>query len=137
MPPLFMCCHVFPSCLFSPTFILCCFFTCCLRCDITAILLFVENLMYSVCENPEALVRSRDEGSDWPYQIHSLCEELLAVLIIVTAPLSLLYRFVLTDTINFSGHISIQKATIMQIPCVKTQKNVQVVLLPHPVLSLK
>uniref|UniRef100_A0A3B4Y314 KIAA0825 n=1 Tax=Seriola lalandi dorsalis TaxID=1841481 RepID=A0A3B4Y314_SERLL len=75
-----------------------------IRCDITAVLLYVEQLMWSLCESPEALVRSSPSsviaiiagGSDWPYQIHSLCEQLLTVLVIVTAPLSLLYRFVHT-----------------------------------------
>ncbi|XP_061673922.1 uncharacterized protein KIAA0825 homolog isoform X2 [Syngnathoides biaculeatus] len=71
-----------------------------IRCDITAVLLFVEELMWSVCESPEDLIR-RDPssaitiiagGSDWPYQIHSLCEQLLTVLVIATAPLPLLYR---------------------------------------------
>lgn len=60
--------------------------------------------MWSVCESPEALVRANPSSaiaiiagrSDWPYQIHSLCEQLLTVLIIVTAPLSLLYRLVCT-----------------------------------------
>lgn len=74
------------------------------RCDITALLLYVEELMWSVCESPEALVRSNPStaiaiiagGSDWLYQIHSLCDQLLTVLVIVTAPLSLLYRFVCT-----------------------------------------
>ncbi|XP_041856259.1 uncharacterized protein KIAA0825 homolog isoform X2 [Melanotaenia boesemani] len=71
-----------------------------IRCDITAVLLYVEHLMWSVCESPEALVLISPSsemtiivgGSDWPYQIHSLCDQLLMVLIIVTAPLSLLYR---------------------------------------------
>uniref|UniRef100_A0AAQ4QR00 KIAA0825 n=1 Tax=Gasterosteus aculeatus aculeatus TaxID=481459 RepID=A0AAQ4QR00_GASAC len=71
-----------------------------IRCDITALLLYVEELMWSVCESPEALVRSNPStaiaiiagGSDWLYQIHSLCDQLLTVLVIVTAPLSLLYR---------------------------------------------
>lgn len=70
------------------------------RCDITAVLLYVEHLMWSVCENSEALVHSNPYsgialiagGSDWPYQIHSLCDQLLTVLVIVTSPLSLLYR---------------------------------------------
>ncbi|XP_071338749.1 uncharacterized protein KIAA0825 homolog isoform X2 [Trachinotus anak] len=71
-----------------------------IRCDITAMLLYVEQLMWSLCESPEALVRSNPSsaiaiiagGSDWPYQIHSLCDQLLTILVIVTAPLSLLYR---------------------------------------------
>ncbi|CAK6950129.1 uncharacterized protein KIAA0825 homolog [Scomber scombrus] len=71
-----------------------------IRCDITAVLLYVKQLLWSVCESPEALVRSDPSSaiaiiagrSDWPYQIHSLCDQLLTVLIIVTAPLSLLYR---------------------------------------------
>ncbi|XP_029999895.1 uncharacterized protein KIAA0825 homolog isoform X2 [Sphaeramia orbicularis] len=71
-----------------------------IRCDITALLLYVEQLMWSLCENPEALVRINPSsataiiagGSDWPHIIHSLCDQLLTVLITVTAPLSLLYR---------------------------------------------
>lgn len=89
---------------FHPYIHLCCLFTVCPRCDITAVLLYVEQLMWSLCESPEALVRSHSSsvvviiagGSDWPYQIHSLCEQLLTVLVIVTAPLTLLYRFVCT-----------------------------------------
>lgn len=132
-PPHSSCSHVFPSRRLSPTFIPRCFFTCCLRCDITAILLFAEHLMWSVCENPEELVPSCPPSaittvpgaSDWPRRIHSLCEELLTVLIIVTAPLSLLYRFVQADVIDVSRCISIK------IPCVKSQKPVQVVFLPR------
>ncbi|CAG5922288.1 unnamed protein product [Menidia menidia] len=75
-----------------------------IRCDITAVLLYVEHLMWSVCESPEALVLFDPSaeitiiagGSNWPYQIHSLCDQLLTVLIIVTAPLSLLYRTFMT-----------------------------------------
>nr|XP_046243006.1 uncharacterized protein KIAA0825 homolog isoform X2 [Scatophagus argus] len=77
-----------------------------IRCDITAVLLYVEQLMWSVCQCPEALVHSHPYsaiaiiagGSDWPYQIHSLCEQLLTVLVIVTAPLSLLYRIFMIDS---------------------------------------
>ncbi|XP_051279687.1 uncharacterized protein KIAA0825 homolog isoform X1 [Dicentrarchus labrax] len=76
-----------------------------IRCDITAVLLYVEQLMWSVCESPEALVHSNPYSaiamiagrSDWPYHIHSLCEQLLTVLVIVTAPLSLLYRMFIID----------------------------------------
>ncbi|XP_076585875.1 uncharacterized protein KIAA0825 homolog isoform X1 [Chaetodon auriga] len=75
------------------------------RCDITAVLLYVEQLMWSVCDSPEALVHASPYSaiaiiagrSDWSYQIHSLCEQLLTVLVIVTAPLSLLYRIFTTD----------------------------------------
>ncbi|KAM9360075.1 uncharacterized protein KIAA0825 homolog [Symphorus nematophorus] len=77
-----------------------------IRCDITAVLLYVEQLMWSVCESPEALVHSSPYsavaiivgGSDWLYQIHCLCEQLLTVLVIVTAPLSLLYRTFMIDS---------------------------------------
>ncbi|XP_034396586.1 uncharacterized protein KIAA0825 homolog isoform X2 [Cyclopterus lumpus] len=76
-----------------------------IRCDITASLLYVEQLMWSVCKSPEALVRSNPStaiaiiagGSDWVYQIHSLCDQLLTVLVIVTAPLSLLYRIFMNN----------------------------------------
>uniref|UniRef100_A0A667Y3Q1 KIAA0825 n=1 Tax=Myripristis murdjan TaxID=586833 RepID=A0A667Y3Q1_9TELE len=69
------------------------------RCDITALLLYVEQLMFSVCDSPEALVRCDPAsaiaiisgGSNWPYQIHNLCDQLLSVMVVVTAPLSLLY----------------------------------------------
>nr|XP_019949157.1 PREDICTED: uncharacterized protein KIAA0825 homolog [Paralichthys olivaceus] len=71
-----------------------------IRGDITAILLYVEQLMWSLCESPEALLSANPSpaiaiiagGSDWPDQIHSLCGQLLTVLVIVTAPLTLLYR---------------------------------------------
>ncbi|XP_056275657.1 uncharacterized protein KIAA0825 homolog isoform X2 [Pseudoliparis swirei] len=75
------------------------------RCDITASLLYVEQLMWSVCKSPEALVRSNPStaiaiiagGSDWVYQIHSLCDQLLTVLVIGTAPLSLLHRIFMNN----------------------------------------
>ena len=90
-----------------------CFLAPCQRCDITAVLLYVEQLMWSVCESPEALVHSNPSsaiaiiagGSDWPYQIHSLCEQLLTVLVIVTAPLSLLHRLVCTVCFNLKGPV--------------------------------
>ncbi|XP_059192899.1 uncharacterized protein KIAA0825 homolog [Centropristis striata] len=71
-----------------------------IRCDITAVLLYVEQLMWSVCESPEALVHPSPSSaiaiiagrSDWLYLIHGLCDQLLTVLVIGTAPLSLLYR---------------------------------------------
>ncbi|KAK9522617.1 hypothetical protein VZT92_019067 [Zoarces viviparus] len=76
-----------------------------IRCDITALLLYAEQLMWSVCKSPEALVRSSPStaiaiiagGSDWLYQIHSLCDQLLTVLVIVTAPLSSLYRIFMNN----------------------------------------
>uniref|UniRef100_A0A3P9C9C5 Si:ch73-280o22.2 n=1 Tax=Maylandia zebra TaxID=106582 RepID=A0A3P9C9C5_9CICH len=76
-----------------------------IRCDITAMLLYVEHLMWSLCEGPEALVCYNPSsvitiiagGSDWPYQIHNLCDQLLTVLVIVTAPLSLLHRTFMID----------------------------------------
>ncbi|XP_057686985.1 uncharacterized protein KIAA0825 homolog isoform X1 [Corythoichthys intestinalis] len=71
-----------------------------IRYDITAVLLFVEQLMWSVSESPESMLQRNlssaitiiSGGSDWPYQIHSLCEQLLTVLVIATAPLPLLHR---------------------------------------------
>ncbi|XP_061906965.1 uncharacterized protein KIAA0825 homolog isoform X2 [Entelurus aequoreus] len=81
-----------------------------IRCDITAVLLYVEQLMWSVCESPEALLcRSPSSaiaviagGSDWPDQIHSLCDQLLTVLVIATAPLSLLHGTFMTKHTNES-----------------------------------
>ncbi|XP_055367213.1 uncharacterized protein KIAA0825 homolog isoform X2 [Betta splendens] len=71
-----------------------------IRCDITLVLLYVEQLVWSLCESPEALIRPSGSSAaviitgktDWTYQIHCLCEQLLTVLVIGTAPLSLLYR---------------------------------------------
>ena len=57
------------------------------RCDITVLLLCVEQLMWSVCDGPEALVRSQPSAGGWAPIVHSLCEQLLAVLVVVTAPL--------------------------------------------------
>uniref|UniRef100_A0AAV2MRP5 KIAA0825 n=1 Tax=Knipowitschia caucasica TaxID=637954 RepID=A0AAV2MRP5_KNICA len=71
-----------------------------IRCDITAVLLYVEELMWSVCETPESLAhippssktKVKMNSSKWPKVIHNLCNELLTVLIIVTSPLCSLYR---------------------------------------------
>ncbi|KAM4578924.1 uncharacterized protein KIAA0825 homolog [Fundulus diaphanus] len=71
-----------------------------IRCDITAVLLYVEHLMWSVSESPEdvVLINPASEitiiggGSDWPYRIHSLCDQLLTVLLVVTAPISFVHR---------------------------------------------
>uniref|UniRef100_A0A8C6WXI5 KIAA0825 n=1 Tax=Neogobius melanostomus TaxID=47308 RepID=A0A8C6WXI5_9GOBI len=73
-----------------------------IRCDITAVLLYAEELMWSVCESPEALVpfsssstsNPKTNSSKWPNCIHNLCNRLLTVLIVVTTPLSTLYRLV-------------------------------------------
>nr|XP_023835025.1 uncharacterized protein KIAA0825 homolog [Salvelinus alpinus] len=63
------------------------------RCDITVVLLCVEQLMWSVCERPEALAQSEPSvaGCVWVASIHSLCDQLLTTLVIVTAPLPQLY----------------------------------------------
>ncbi|KAL0979780.1 hypothetical protein UPYG_G00189550 [Umbra pygmaea] len=65
-----------------------------IRYDITAVLLCVEQLLWSVCEWPESLVRSDVSagGNSWLASIHSLCDQLLATLVIVTSPLPLLCR---------------------------------------------
>ncbi|XP_068594737.1 uncharacterized protein KIAA0825 homolog [Brachionichthys hirsutus] len=72
-----------------------------IRCDITALLLYVEHLMWSLCESPEALLHPNphpaDAITDWPSRIHSQCEQLVTVLVVVTAPLSLLHRIFMTD----------------------------------------
>lgn len=89
--------------------------------------------MWSVCETPEELVPSCPrsaitvvtQGPDWPRHIHSLCEQLLTVLIIVTAPLPLLYRFVQTDIFDFST------CTSIKIPRIKSQNPP-----PRPILLM-
>ncbi|KAM6965419.1 uncharacterized protein KIAA0825 homolog [Aplochiton taeniatus] len=66
-----------------------------IRCDITAVLLYVEELMWSVCDSPEALVRPDPYpvaltvalGGGWRSAIYSLCDQLLTVMVVVTAPL--------------------------------------------------
>ncbi|RVE68322.1 hypothetical protein OJAV_G00090880 [Oryzias javanicus] len=76
-----------------------------IRCDIAAVLLYVEHLMWSLCESPEALVwrnhssenNRTASGCAWLSQIHSLSNQLLTILIIVTGPLSLLYRTFITE----------------------------------------
>ncbi|KAJ8414941.1 hypothetical protein AAFF_G00024640 [Aldrovandia affinis] len=63
-----------------------------IRTDITAILLCVEQLMWSVCDSPQALVRPDSYTRPWVSSIHSLCNQLLSVLAIVTSPLTALYK---------------------------------------------
>uniref|UniRef100_A0A1A7WWN9 KIAA0825 n=1 Tax=Iconisemion striatum TaxID=60296 RepID=A0A1A7WWN9_9TELE len=84
-----------------------------IRSDITAILLYVEHLLWSVCESPESLVfidppseiTVKAVGSDWPSQIHSLCNQLLMILVAVTAPLSLVHRtFVINASEDSTSH---------------------------------
>uniref|UniRef100_A0A3B4AIS6 KIAA0825 n=1 Tax=Periophthalmus magnuspinnatus TaxID=409849 RepID=A0A3B4AIS6_9GOBI len=73
-----------------------------IRCDITAVLLYVEELMWSVCETPDALAHitpssetnAKMNSPKWPNAIHNSCNRLLTVLITVTSPLSSLYRSV-------------------------------------------
>ncbi|KAM8866056.1 uncharacterized protein KIAA0825 homolog [Synchiropus picturatus] len=70
-----------------------------IRCDITALLMFVEQLMWSVCDSLEVLLDTDSSSSldittgspNWPSQIHSLCDQLLTILVIHTSPLSLLH----------------------------------------------
>lgn len=106
-----MCCYILPhiSCLLFLSIHSLFLFPLYSRCDITTVLLCVEQLMWSVCESPEALVHSNPSsaiaiiagGADWSYIIHSLCEQLLTVLVIVTAPLSLLCRLVYFACFSF------------------------------------
>ncbi|KAJ8285478.1 hypothetical protein GJAV_G00027250 [Gymnothorax javanicus] len=57
------------------------------RTDITAILLCVKELMWSVCSSARFLVQQDTWDRPWVSSIHSLCEQLLGVLAIVTSPL--------------------------------------------------
>ncbi|XP_058231561.1 uncharacterized protein KIAA0825 homolog isoform X1 [Hemibagrus wyckioides] len=66
-----------------------------IRVDITAILLCVEQLLWSVYSSVEELIRPElpsETSRSWVSIIHSLCNQLLNVLVILTAPLSVLYR---------------------------------------------
>ncbi|KAG9354333.1 hypothetical protein JZ751_001038 [Albula glossodonta] len=63
-----------------------------MRADITAILLCVEQLMWSVCDSSDALLRPDPYARPCISSIHSLCNQLLAVLAIVTSPLPELYK---------------------------------------------
>uniref|UniRef100_A0A671KD88 KIAA0825 n=1 Tax=Sinocyclocheilus anshuiensis TaxID=1608454 RepID=A0A671KD88_9TELE len=63
-----------------------------IRIDITAILLCVEHLMWSVCDSVEELLRPDAAHGSWMWSIHSLCNQLLTVLIVLTSPLAELHR---------------------------------------------
>ncbi|XP_026787076.3 uncharacterized protein KIAA0825 homolog isoform X1 [Pangasianodon hypophthalmus] len=81
-----------------------------IRMDITAILLCVEQLMWSVYDSMEELVRPEmpsETSRTWVSIIHSLCNQLLNVLVIHTAPLTELYR---TFQNGFSEESSITPA---------------------------
>ncbi|KAG9261881.1 hypothetical protein AMEX_G25492 [Astyanax mexicanus] len=62
-----------------------------IRMDITAILLCVEELMWSVCGSVEELVRPCLSSGSWVSCIHSLCNQFLNVCVILTAPLPLIH----------------------------------------------
>ncbi|XP_051539016.1 uncharacterized protein KIAA0825-like [Myxocyprinus asiaticus] len=70
---------------------------CQIRVDITAVLLCVEHLMWSVCESVEELLRPHATCGSWVWSIHSLCNQLLSVLLILTSPLPELHRNFLGD----------------------------------------
>ncbi|XP_063043697.1 uncharacterized protein KIAA0825 homolog [Engraulis encrasicolus] len=71
------------------------------RLDISSILLCVQQMLWSVCEGPGELLASEAKSSstlpgsssaaDWLSGVHGLCTQLLDVLVVVTAPLPLLY----------------------------------------------
>ncbi|XP_048045124.1 uncharacterized protein KIAA0825 homolog [Megalobrama amblycephala] len=63
-----------------------------IRVDITVILLSVENLMWSMCDSVEELLRPDAARGSWMWSIHSLCNQLLTALIILTSPLAELHR---------------------------------------------
>ncbi|XP_043096745.1 uncharacterized protein KIAA0825 homolog isoform X2 [Puntigrus tetrazona] len=62
-----------------------------IRTDITAILLCVEHLMWSLCDSVEELLRPDAACGSWMWSIHSLCNQLLTVLIVLTSPLAELH----------------------------------------------
>lgn len=61
--------------------------------DITAILLCVEELIWSVCNSVEELIRPCQASGNWVSCIHRLCNQLFNVCVILTAPLPQLYRY--------------------------------------------
>ncbi|XP_076852059.1 uncharacterized protein KIAA0825 homolog [Brachyhypopomus gauderio] len=63
-----------------------------IRADIEAILLCVYRLMWSVCGSVDELVRPDLASGTWMAFIHNMCDQLLGVLVILTAPLKQLYR---------------------------------------------
>ncbi|KAJ3603760.1 hypothetical protein NHX12_028501 [Muraenolepis orangiensis] len=82
-----------------------------IRCDITAVLLYVEQLMCSVSESPEASVRPLTSPAlvatglqkvDWSARIHHLCDQLLTVMVIGTAPLPMLYGNFTSESVKDS-----------------------------------
>jgi len=62
------------------------------RVDITALLLCVEHLMWNMCEYVEELLRPDAAPGSWMWSIHSLCNQLLTILVILTSPLAELHR---------------------------------------------
>ncbi|XP_051786143.1 uncharacterized protein KIAA0825 homolog isoform X1 [Erpetoichthys calabaricus] len=62
------------------------------RSDITAILLCIENHLWSICNSTEALLQSTEDQFSWIVSIHNHCNQLLAVLAIVTSPLQELHE---------------------------------------------
>ncbi|KAG7254708.1 hypothetical protein CRUP_029340, partial [Coryphaenoides rupestris] len=81
-----------------------------IRCDITAVLLYVEQLMPSVSGSPEAQLWPLTSPAvvpglhvvDWSSRIHHLCDQLLAVLVVATAPLALLYGNFVSESLSDS-----------------------------------
>ncbi|XP_043920398.1 uncharacterized protein KIAA0825 homolog [Protopterus annectens] len=63
-----------------------------MRADITAILLYTESLLWSVCSSPHTLLQPNEDTGRCIFMIHSHCNSLLTALAIVTSPLTNLYQ---------------------------------------------
>uniref|UniRef100_H3B7S1 KIAA0825 n=1 Tax=Latimeria chalumnae TaxID=7897 RepID=H3B7S1_LATCH len=71
------------------------------RTDITALLLCVENLLWSMCSSVRALLQPTKDNDPCIFKIHSHCNSLLAVLAILTSPLKNLYETFKNGFCNF------------------------------------
>ncbi|XP_029429059.1 uncharacterized protein KIAA0825 homolog isoform X2 [Rhinatrema bivittatum] len=63
-----------------------------IRTDVTAILLCVENLLWSVCSSVQEVLNPLWDSDTRIFKIHNHCNNLLIVLTILTAPLKSIYE---------------------------------------------
>uniref|UniRef100_W5M0F4 KIAA0825 n=1 Tax=Lepisosteus oculatus TaxID=7918 RepID=W5M0F4_LEPOC len=63
-----------------------------IRADITAVLLCAESLLWGLCSSPGKLLWPDRDPCPRLFSIHSLCNQLLAVLAVVTSPLRALFE---------------------------------------------
>ncbi|XP_047412091.1 uncharacterized protein KIAA0825 homolog isoform X1 [Sciurus carolinensis] len=63
-----------------------------IRLDVTTILICTENMLWSICTSVQKLLNPHESKDDKIFKIHTHCNNLFTTLVILTSPLTELYR---------------------------------------------